>query len=119
MKVARPSQVAREPYLNDIFTGPGVMRQPVATGSLDYNVNIIAFSKGTRTRFHTHESEQVLIVTSGVGIVATETEEHRVTTGDVILVPAGETHRHGATLDSEFAHISLTRTGSETRIVGE
>ena len=119
MNVVRPSEVAREPYLNDIFTGPGVTRQPLAPGSRDYNVNIIAFSKGTRTKFHTHESEQVLIVTSGVGIVATETEEHRVTTGDVILVPAGETHRHGATPDSEFAHISLTRTDSETRIVGE
>ena len=119
MNVVRPSEVAGEPYLNDIFTGPGVTRQPLAPGSRDYNVNIIAFSKGIRTKFHTHESEQVLIVTSGVGIVATETEEHRVTTGDVILVPAGETHRHGATPDSEFAHISLTRTDGETRIVGE
>ncbi len=119
MNVVRPSQVAREPYPNDIFTGPEVTRQPLAPGSRDYNVNIIAFNKGTRTKFHTHESEQVLIVTSGVGIVATETEEHRVSSGDVILVPAGETHRHGATPDSEFAHISLTRTNSETRIVGE
>ena len=119
MNVVKPSEVAREPYLNDIFTGPGVTRQPLAPGSRDYNVNVIAFDKGVRTRFHTHESEQVLIVTAGVGVVATETEELRVSTGDVILVPAGETHRHGATPDSEFAHISLTRTNTETRIVGE
>ena len=119
MHVARPSEIPGETYLADIFTGPGVTRQPLAPGSLDYNVNIIVFEKGTRTKFHTHESEQVLIVTAGVGVVATETEEHRVSAGDVILVPAGETHRHGAGPDSDFAHISLTRTNTETRVVGE
>ena len=119
MQVVRPSEVAKEPVVSDIFTGPEVTRQPLAPGSRDHNVNNIGFGKGVRNKFHIHESDQVLIVTEGTGIVATESEEHTVKVGDVILVPAGEKHWHGATQDSEFAHIAITRSDSKTTIVGE
>ncbi len=118
MNVARPSEIAKESYVSDIFTGP-VTRQPVAPNSRDYNVNIINFAKGIRNKPHTHESDQVLIVTAGTGIVAAEGKERVVTTGDVILIPAGEVHWHGATPDSDFSHIAMTRSDSKTVIVGE
>ena len=118
MQVVRPSEVAKEPYLSDIFTGPEVTRQPLAPGSRDYNVNNISFGKGVRNKLHTHESDQILIVTAGTGIVATENEEHTVVLGDVILIPAGEKHWHGATQDSEFSHIALTKSDSKTVVAG-
>jgi len=46
--------------------------------------------------------------------VATEKEERIVTVGEVVLFPAGEKHWHGATRDSEFSHIVVTRAGSKT-----
>jgi quercetin dioxygenase-like cupin family protein len=34
--------------------------------------------------------------------------------GDVVFAPAGERHWHGALDDTTFAHITVTRKGSET-----
>ena len=118
MQVVKPYKVPKEPYPSNIFTGP-VTRQAVAPASKEFSVNIVNFGRGVRNKFHTHESDQVLIVTAGRGMVATEKEEHVVTTGDVVLIPAGEKHRHGATSDSEFSHIAMTRLDSKTTIVGE
>jgi quercetin dioxygenase-like cupin family protein len=85
--------------------------------SKDFNLNVVHFPRGVRNKFHTHDSEQILIVTSGKGTVATEKEEKVVTVGDVILFPAGEKHWHGATDDSAFSHVYVTRMGSQTHIV--
>ncbi len=67
--------------------------------------------KGIRNKFHAHDAEQVLIVTEGRGIVATEDKESVVAVGDVVLIPAGEKHWHGATEDSEFSHIYFFKKG--------
>ncbi|MEJ2135424.1 MAG: cupin domain-containing protein [Desulfofustis sp.] len=79
-------------------------------------MSIVSFGKGVRNKFHMHESDQILIVTSGKGIVATEHEQRTVTVGDVILFPKGEKHWHGACEDSEFAHIFITKTGGQNYI---
>ena len=48
--------------------------------------------------------------------MANESEEVEVTEGDTALIPAGEKHWHGATADSDFAHISLTSPDSQTEM---
>jgi quercetin dioxygenase-like cupin family protein len=53
---------------------------------------IVIFPPGARNKIHTHSREQVLFVTEGRGIVATENEEVEVTKGDIILIPAYEKH---------------------------
>jgi quercetin dioxygenase-like cupin family protein len=50
----------------------------------------------------------------GGGILATEHERHEVGPGDVVHVPAGELHWHGASEDSAFVHLSIRPPG-ETR----
>ena len=59
-------------------------------------------------------SDQVLFVTAGKGIIATETEEKEITVGDIVHITAEEKHWHGATPDSDFSHIALTAKGSTT-----
>jgi len=112
MKVIKMVNVPKELLLNPIFTGPDVTRQILSLDSQDFDVTIINFGKGVRSKFHTHSTEQLLFVTSGKGMVATEKEERVVTQGDVILFSAGEKHWHGATEDSEFSHIYVTKVGS-------
>ena len=119
MKIVHMNEVVKEPFSSSLFTGPGCTRQPLTTGSSNFNMNIVNFSKGVRNKLHTHESDQVLIVTSGTGIIATESEQHTVSTGHVALIPAGERHWHGATEDSTFAHIALSLVGSQTIPVEE
>jgi len=79
----------------------------------EFRINIINFGRGVRNKLHFHSSEQVLIVTAGTGIVATEEEEKIVAVGDVIRIPAGVKHWHGATEDSEFSHMYVMRKDSQ------
>ncbi len=113
MKVVKISEVSKEPYVHPLFTGNDVTRQVLMPESNEYDLNIVNFGKGVRNKFHAHNSEQILIVIAGKGIVATETEEKVVTEGDVILIPANEKHWHGAVKDSEFSHIYVMKPGTQ------
>ena len=113
MKVSRINEVTKEPFVNPLFTSEDVTRQAILPYSSEYEMNVVNFGRGVRLKFHAHDSEQILIVTAGNGIVATEQEERMVTPGDVIFIPAGEKHWHGAAADSEFSHIFIYRRGSK------
>jgi quercetin dioxygenase-like cupin family protein len=113
MQVTKMNTVAKESVDSPLFTGPEVSRQTLLPDSKEFNVNIVNFGKGVRNKFHAHDSEQVLIVTSGKGYIATEAEKKEITIGDVVLIPAGEKHWHGAAEDSDFSHIYVSRLGSE------
>ncbi len=114
MKVVKISKVKRESSSSPLFTGSDVTRQVLLPDSKEYNINVVNFGKGIRNKFHAHDSEQILIITSGMGIIATETEEKVITVGDVVIIPAGEKHWHGATKDSEFSHIYVSRLGTKS-----
>jgi quercetin dioxygenase-like cupin family protein len=47
-------------------------------------------------------------------VVATEQEERAVTAGDVVLIPAGENHWHGAPGNTPMSHITVQTKGSST-----
>jgi quercetin dioxygenase-like cupin family protein len=114
MTTVNINEVPRESNAGPLFTGPDVTRQSLISDSKDLRVGIVNFGKGVRNKFHAHDVDQVLIVIAGKGIVATEKGEKVVTVGEVILFPAGEKHWHGATKDSEFSHIVVTRVGGKT-----
>ena len=107
MKVVRIDEVSKEAYLNPLFTGPEVARQVLLPDSQENVVNVIHFGKGVRNKFHTHDCEQILIITAGRGVVATEQEERVVTVGDIVLIPAGEKHWHGSNGESDFPTFSF------------
>lgn len=113
MKIAKMNEVPKAPVSGRLFTGE-VSRQPLVSESKELRVTIINFAKGVRNKFHIHDSDQVLIVSAGKGYVATDAEKKVVTVGDVVFFPAGEKHWHGATEDSAFSHIVLSRLESKT-----
>ena len=114
MHIVSMKDVPKNPRISPLFTGKDVSAQPLIPEGGDYNMSIVNFGRGIRNKFHVHESDQILIVTSGTGIVATEHEQRTVTVGDVILFPKAEKHWHGATEDAEFSHIYITKTGGKT-----
>jgi quercetin dioxygenase-like cupin family protein len=121
MKVIRPDAVPQESADSPLFTGGPVTRQALVTPDMgdNFSINIVNFSAGARNKMHIHTSDQVLFVTAGKGIIATEAEKEVIATGDVVHVPAGEKHWHGATPESAFSHIALTAKGSKTTQVEE
>ncbi len=112
MKVVRISDVeAQDESTNKIFRGEVSIQRVIGQGEDDFRVIVVHFSRGAVNVFHTHTFDQVLYVTEGTGIVATENEEVTVTPGTIILIPAGENHWHGATKDSAFSHIAIMPPG--------
>ena len=114
MKVVSINETPCQDIESDLFIGGPVTIQTLINeeAGKDFNMINVNFQAGSRNIFHTHTSDQVLIVTYGTGIVATEKEESVVKIGDLIHIPAGEKHWHGATIDSHFSHISLTLLSS-------
>lgn len=115
MKVIKQSEVPIDKENRPVFIGM-VTRQVLIdenTGK-DFNSAIINFKAGAKSKLNTHTGDQILIVTSGKGIIATEQQEFTVSTGDIIFIPAGETHWHGATQESNFSHISIQTKESQT-----
>ncbi|MBM3704905.1 MAG: cupin domain-containing protein [Actinobacteria bacterium] len=114
MIVASINEIPEVPWENPLFTSKEVTSQKLIPESRDYLMSVVNFGKGVRNKFHTHESDQILIITKGKGIVATENEQRLVCPGDIVLFPAGEKHWHGATDDSEFSHIYIIKAGAKT-----
>jgi 4-carboxymuconolactone decarboxylase len=68
----------------------------------------VTFEPGARTAWHSHPLGQILLVTSGVGRVQQlggPVDEIRP--GDVVRIPPGVKHWHGASPDSSMAHIAI------------
>jgi quercetin dioxygenase-like cupin family protein len=68
----------------------------------------VTFEPGARTAWHTHPLGQNLIVTAGVGRVQIEggpIEEIRP--GDVVSIPPGQRHWHGASPTTAMTHIAI------------
>ena len=119
MNVIKKNQNAEEDMSEaHIFFGGKVGRRPIVgeNDSRYFNFNIVSFAKGARNKFHSHTSDQVLYVTIGTGIIASETEEVEINVGDTAFIPAGEKHWHGATSEGEFSHIALQSADSITTI---
>lgn len=74
-----------------------------ATGAL------VTFAPGARTAWHTHPAGQMLIVTSGKGWVQEEGSDRReINPGDVVWIPVGVNHWHGATDTTGMSHIAIS-----------
>ena len=68
----------------------------------------VTFEPGARTAWHTHPLGQTLIVTAGCGRVQRwggPVEEIRP--GDVVWIPPGEKHWHGAAPKTGMTHIAI------------
>jgi quercetin dioxygenase-like cupin family protein len=83
--------------------------------SENFRCNVVNFRPGATTGWHFHDCDQILVVTSGKGKVATEAEEREITVGDVVHIKAGEKHWHGATAETAMSHITVTTPGSTSR----
>src|SRR5207244_11133815 len=66
--------------------------------SENFRCNVVNFHEGATTGWHTHNCDQILVVTAGRSIVATEEDEREVTGGDRLHHKRGERRSRCATL---------------------
>ena len=68
----------------------------------------VTFEPGARTAWHTHPLGQTLIVTAGCGRAQRwEGPLEEIRPGDVIWIPPGEKHWHGAAPTTAMTHIAI------------
>ncbi len=114
MKVVRngtaPTNAANSPLFEGIVHSSPLL----STDDSQVGVTLVSFTSGARNKFHTHTADQVLYITEGEGIVAVRDHEHHVTAGDLVHVPAGEVHWHGAAPGKDMAHLSILGPSTTT-----
>ena len=107
----KPDTDSRQP--TETFTG-NVHMDPIFKAD-DCMGNNVCFTPGARTFWHKHERGQILTVTMGTGLICSEGEQpQRLQVGDMVHVPAGEMHWHGATKSTVMAHTAIS-LGSKCR----
>jgi len=68
----------------------------------------VKFEPGSRTAWHTHPLGQVLIVTAGLGLVQRwDGPIEEIRSGDMVYIPLGEKHWHGAAATMAMTHIAI------------
>ncbi len=122
MKIIKGNQIpdgdAFKQTTGYLITGQGPATIKMVLGKQDGDVKFSLakthWYNGARNIMHTHTEDQLVIVTGGKGVVSLGKEETIVSEGDIVYIPAGEKHYHGAATDSEFHSYSLTLVGSKT-----
>ncbi len=93
----------------DYFTGT-VWQDPIIEAPAPARIRCarVAFEPGARTAWHTHPLGQTLYVIAGCGRVQTEGGPVReIRAGDVVWIPPGEKHWHGAAPTTGMTHIAM------------
>ena len=90
--------------------------------SKDQDIYHVHFEKGSRTKLHFHDGNQVLVATKGQGSLEIfkrygtsktnfkikKTETIKLNEGDIVHIPARTLHTHGSTdKKKEFTHIAI------------
>lgn len=107
-----------------IFTG-GVVKArsagPIAESIIRMagsavQTSVVRFEAGSHTKWHTHTGDQILVITQGRGHVGTEKSDHLAQAGDIIIIPAGVVHYHGASETDSMSHLT-TLFGDQTTVL--
>jgi quercetin dioxygenase-like cupin family protein len=95
------------------FTGE-VWGDPVLAETDGVLINNVFFTPGARTYWHAHHGGQILVVVAGEGRARTrDGGGGKLTTGDVVWIPPGEEHWHGAAPGSSMLHLAISLGGHD------
>jgi quercetin dioxygenase-like cupin family protein len=100
-----PTKRAPETYFTGTVWQDAVIAAPEPAR---INATRVTFEPGARTAWHTHPLGQTLYVLTGFGRVQTDGGPVRtIRAGDVVWIPPGEKHWHGAGPDTIMAHLAM------------
>jgi quercetin dioxygenase-like cupin family protein len=109
IRIARSGSLKSNKGSDQYFTGSVQVQQLFPAHDPSHTSGgKVTFEPGARSAWHTHPLGQVLIVTEGTGWIQRwggRIEEIRK--GDVIWIPPGVKHWHGATPTTAMTHIAI------------
>src|SRR6185437_12851544 len=106
MKVMKTADIEAVDRESKLFKGHVTAQTVLDNDGTALRASLINFDKGAVNIFHVHEYDQILYVTAGEGIIATEKEE--------IRIRPGHRHWHGATPETSMSHIAISIRGKTT-----
>ena len=111
MKINRGREAGKQSKpRSDVFTGE-VWMDFVLEGE-GLMINDVFFTPGARTDWHKHELGQILYVKAGEGrIYDRDGNGGTIGPGDVVHIPAGEEHWHGAGPETFMLHMAISLGG--------
>ncbi|TRW23678.1 cupin domain-containing protein [Flavobacterium zepuense] len=98
------------PVAAQYFTGTAWLQMRVTPDEItNCAIGEVIFEPGCRNNWHTHPSNQILIVTEGIGYYQEEGSSIReIKVGDIVNVLPGIKHWHGASPESRFTHYAVS-----------
>ncbi len=109
MKNENLEQQGFKPAPADYFSGKAFVKTLVAADDVtNCNVSDVYFEAGCRNNWHTHASNQILLVKEGVCYYQEEGGTvQQIAAGGAINVLPGIKHWHGASPDSPMIHVAI------------
>jgi 4-carboxymuconolactone decarboxylase len=109
IRIVRSGAPPSRPARADHFTGAVRIDSSFqATAPARLSGARVTFEPGARTAWHRHPPGQLLIVTAGTGRVQRWGDAvDEIRQGDVVWIPAGQKHWHGAAPNSSMAHVGI------------
>jgi quercetin dioxygenase-like cupin family protein/alkylhydroperoxidase/carboxymuconolactone decarboxylase family protein YurZ len=112
MDITKTTTTKPEAAPADYFTGKVTLGSRFASGEANsYGGAVVNFQPGARTAWHTHPLGQTLVIISGHGRYQAEGKPVQdMNPGDVIWIPTGIKHWHGAGPHSAMSHVAIAET---------
>jgi len=99
-----------EKITSNNFAGTAWLQMLVKSDST-YNTSVgnVTFEPKARTNWHKHPGGQILLVTEGKGFYQERDRPAQlIQKGDIVKIPPGIEHWHGAAPDSGLTHIAMS-----------
>jgi len=91
------------------FIGNAWLERLVTADTYNCSISNVTFEPGCRNNWHVQPGGQILLVTGGKGYYQELGKSVQIIKeGDVIKIPPGVKHWHGATADSWLVHIAIS-----------
>ena len=100
------------------FTGKSWLAPLTTSKELNVPMSNVTFEPGCRNNWHTHHAKsgggQILVCVAGRGLYQEWGKPaQELCPGDVVNIPAGVKHWHGAAPDSWFSHLAVEVPGED------
>lgn len=105
----QPQQPVR--FAGEVRRLPLVQSAGLVPG-LEATLALVQFVDGARTHWHSHAEDQHLVVVEGICHYGSETGQvGEARAGQIVHMPAGQRHWHGAAPGTTMTHVSITGSG--------